>query len=297
MDRIIKKSFSSKDGKIKFDARFYHYNCWLNLDQLTLLFEKDETELKEKIIEILQSKLKKLNKLKKDFNIILNTGEKVKKSHFNIKLVKILAKHFKCKYLKEYVGWARKFLLKYCFAKGYILNMINIMNGKYVKCWTFIIISLIFSGIYCACNYFANELTDISLTLFGINFAMIAFNIPTLISLVRGNNYEMKRLLKSKDVLDKLEVKLLDRISTVLTQEMIISIIISILSILSVLIFNFTVVWKNSISIFAFLLTTLFLLHLVVNIYNKQRIILNRTKNKDKNANEDIEKEIDKWIN
>ena len=156
--------------------------------------------------------------------------------------------------------------------------------------------SLVFSAMYLWFNVNRSNLTDVYLTLFGINFAIIAFNIPSLISIVKTNKEEMKNLSKSKFVFDNKDAKILYQITKMLINEMLISIVLAIACILCALIFNLSLLWKNALSIFSLMLSMLYLLHIVLQIYGQQKCDLDTSRKEDKNSEKQIEEEINKWI-
>ena len=296
MAKVGSNQFVSKDEKIKFTAYYCEESIWLAIDDISLMFEKDKSEIQQAINRFKQNNRQKSKMVSKTFTISENVKVRTTQEAYNLKCIELLGKKYKNKYFKEFDNWAYSALIKLKISSKSIDREIKMMKGKYINNFAFVIMSLVFSAMYLWFNVNRSNLTDVYLTLFGINYAIIAFNIPSLISIVKTNKEEMKNLSKSKFVFDNKDAKILYQITKMLINEMLISIVLAIACILCALIFNLSLLWKNALSIFSLMLSMLYLLHIVLQIYGQQKCDLDTSRKEDKNSEKQIEEEINKWI-
>ena len=115
----------------------------------------------------------------------------------------------------------------------------------------FIFFQIVVGVVYYFFNKNIKCLSDISLTILGINLTALALNTTSLIGLVNWLKSHVKRLLEEKGEEYQLGIKYLQQLSNMLISYMNISAVISIIVSFVVLIFNLSALTKNVLSIIA----------------------------------------------
>lgn len=288
---ILKKEFISKDGKLKIKNLIYsEENIWLDLDQILLIFN-DSKEKIESEIEVIEIAYKKFKKIKKA-NFVTKGESKTTKTCYNLEYLKKLNKIFKSSHYKEFIKWVKKTVYDRVRSLIFIKVIFSVIKiPKKIRLLGSLILPIIFSLLYYKFNM-AKEIADLSLNILGINFALIIFNIPILIKVNEWNNEEITELLNKAEVPNNIGAKLTIQNATFLSIEMILTLIASSIVAIITLVFNITILWKNTLSIFVLILTLWHTFHIVWRIYLQQKRIIKSTQEKDMFTNEEIENEI-----
>lgn len=145
------------------------------------------------------------------------------------------------------------------------------------------ILAFLCGGLYYINNYNIENLQDVSLTILGINFAIIALNISSLLKILEWMSNETKGILLKSYSNKELDLKFFKKVSTRLTAYMLITTVISIILGIFILINDWTVLCKNIFSIVS-IVGTLFcmnqlIMELIAIHWAKINIIKYDTKN------------------
>lgn len=267
---MITQTYTASDKKIRIKTYFLDSNLWITENDIAEFFETDVADIRSRI-QILGKKKYSQKQLRFKNS---DTESTIRDCH-KLSIVKALNKHYKKPYYKEFRKWYKSTLKACMFNTALLSQTFKVLNKKIVSPYIiFIGIAIILSLIYFFNNLHNKEIIDIGLTLFGINFVIISLNIPTIIRLTRDNNKKIKKLLKKEGSLKHLSAKAIFRGTKILLINMVISIIIAVAIIIIVLVADLPVVWDNALSIFSFLLNTLYLTQVIGNLYSRYESIL-----------------------
>jgi hypothetical protein len=120
--------FKTKDDKISVDVRFDEETAWLNLDQMTELFERDKSTISRHIKNVFEEGELDRNSVVANFATTAADGKTYQVDYYNLDV--IISVGYRVKSLRgtQFRQWATRRLNEY-IRKGFALDDERLKNG------------------------------------------------------------------------------------------------------------------------------------------------------------------------